>query len=404
MAKINFFGGKKGKKEPAVPSGSPEETVASPKGAVTSPTGTAGTPGVTAPGGPWAKKPAPEKTGFLGKIFPGKKQDEVISGSKEEQEFEKREKEIEKKLEHGRKARQGFEKVIRHPLKAILEKPINILIVTVPFAMIVFIFGTALLIRDYGVSILFYATTVDDLAIIALLIVMVPLAILDFRESQRVKHIEDALPNFFRDLAGMNDSGMTLPNAVHLVAQSEYSTLTPFIRKMDDEMSWNTTFIDAINRFRARLGTPLTDRSIDLIAKASKAGGDVSEVLRAAANDAYSFIQLRNERRNNMLIYVIIVLISFMVFVFVILILVSTFLSTMASAGSAASSAGAGAASFAGNVDLFFYTRLFSHAAMIQAIFSGLVAGQMGEGRAIAGLKYSAIMLVISWIMFRFFV
>jgi flagellar protein FlaJ len=356
------------------------------------------------PAGPWVKEPAPAKTGFLGRIFPGKKKAEVTPGPKEEQEYEKKEKEIEKKLEQGRKARQGFEKVIRHPVKAVLEKPINILIVTVPLAMIVFIFGTALLIRDYGVSILFYATTVDDVAIISLLIVMVPLAILDFRESQRVKHIEDALPNFFRDLAGMNDSGMTLPNAVHLVAQSEYSTLTPFIRKMDDEMSWNTTFIDAINRFRARLGTPLTDRSIDLIAKASKAGGDVSEVLRAAANDAYSFIQLRNERRNNMLIYVIIVLISFMVFVFVILILVSTFLSTMASAGSAASSAGAGAASFAGTVDLFFYTRLFSHAAMIQAIFSGLVAGQMGEGRAIAGLKYSAIMLVISWIMFRFFV
>jgi flagellar protein FlaJ len=404
MAKISFFGGKKKEKEQAVPAGSPEETGPGPEGAVGSPAGTAVAPGSTAVIGPWVKKPEPEKKGILGMIFPGEKLTGAGQSSKEEQEFEKREKEIEKKLEQSRKARQGIEKIIRHPLKAILEKPINILIVTVPVAMFVFIFGTALLIRDYGVSILFYATTVDDVAIIALLIVMVPLAILDARESQRIKHIEDALPNFFRDLAGMNDSGMTLPNAVHLVAQSEYSTLTPFIRKMDDEMSWNTTFIDAINRFRARLGTPLTDRSIDLIAKASKAGGDVSEVLRAAANDAYSFIQLRTERSNNMLIYVIIVLISFMVFVFVIAILVSTFLSTMASAGSAASSAGAGAASFAGNVDLFFYTRLFSHAAMIQAVFSGLVAGQMGEGRAVAGLKYSAIMLVISWVMFRFFV
>ena len=378
MAKKGFFGSEKGDLE--------QDTVAG------------------NPAGPWVNEPEHAKTGFLGRIVPGKKQTAVSSGSKEEQEYEHKEKEIEKKLEHGRKARQGIKKVIRHPMKAITEKPINILIVTVPLAMIVFIFGTALLIRDYGVSILFNATTVDDVAIIALLIVMVPLAILDFRESQRIKHIENALPNFFRDLAGMNDSGMTLPNAVHLVAQSEYSSLTPFIRKMDDEMSWNTTFIDAITRFRARLGTPLTDRSIDLIAKASKAGGDVSEVLRAAANDAYSFIQLRTERSNNMLIYVIIVLISFMVFVFVIAILVSTFLSTMASAGSAASSAGAGAASFAGTVDLFFYTRLFSHAAMIQAIFSGLVAGQMGEGRAIAGLKYSAVMLVISWVMFRFFV
>ena len=41
---------------------------------------------------------------------------------------------------------------------------------------------------------------------------------------------------------------------------------------------------------------------------------------------------------------------------------------------------------------------------MIQAVFSGLVAGQMGEGRVIAGLKYSAIMLIIAWILFRFFI
>jgi len=110
----------------------------------------------------------------------------------------------------------------------------------------------------------------------------------------------------------MNDSGMTLPNAVHLVAQSDYSTLTPYVRKLDNEMSWNTTFIDAIQRFRARLSTPLTDRSIDLIAKASKAGGDVSEVLRAAAKDSYEYISLQTERRNNMLIYVVIVIISFL--------------------------------------------------------------------------------------------
>jgi flagellar protein FlaJ len=41
---------------------------------------------------------------------------------------------------------------------------------------------------------------------------------------------------------------------------------------------------------------------------------------------------------------------------------------------------------------------------MLQGFFSGLVAGQMGEGRFTAGLKYSAMMLLISWITFRFFI
>jgi flagellar protein FlaJ len=200
----------------------------------------------------------------------------------------------------------------------------------------------------------------------------------------------------------MNDSGMTLPNAIHIVAAAEYGSLTPHIRSLDNEMSWGVGFVEALYRFGKNLGTKLSDRSVDLIAKASRAGGDISQVLRAAANDTFEVVNLAQERQNNMMIYVIIVLISFAVFLFVIAILVSTFLTTMATAGMAAS--GSGAHGFSGKIDIAGYKRLFSHAAMLQGFFSGLVAGQMGEGSFIAGLKYSVIMLLIAWVTFRFFI
>jgi flagellar protein FlaJ len=311
------------------------------------------------------------------------------------------EREIEEKLEYDRAHRMGFGRFIRHPLKVLIEKPINILIVCLPVSLLFFLIGTATMIRQYGLSVMFTTTIIDDIAVISILIAIGPLAILYTRESKRINKLEEALPNFFRDLAGMNDSGMTLPNAVHLVSAGEYSTLTPYIRKMDSEMSWNVPFVDAMYRFGQRLRTPLADRSVDLIAKASRAGGDASEVLRAAANDTYEFVKLKTERNNNMMIYVVIVLVSFLVFLFVIFILVTTFLTTMATAAQAG---GPGGPQFIKNLNLFFYKRLFAHAAMIQGIFSGLVAGQMGEGSAIAGLKYSAIMLLIAWIAFRFFV
>jgi flagellar protein FlaJ len=168
-------------------------------------------------------------------------------------------------------------------------------------------------------------------------------------------------------------------------------------------MSWGTGFVEAMYRFGKSLGTPLADRSVDLIAKASKAGGDISEVLRAAANDTFEVVNLAQERRNNMLIYVIIVIVSFTVFLFVIAVLVSSFLSTMATAGTAAQVTAA-SSKFMSRIDLPAYKRLFSHAAMIQAFFSGLCAGQMGEGRVIGGLKYSAIMLIVAWVTFRFFI
>ena len=310
--------------------------------------------------------------------------------------------EITRSLERDRQTREGMGKFLKHPLKVLTEKPVNILILSIPLALILLIGGFVMMVASNGIQVLFTSTVIDDFVIFAVLIAVIPLAVLDFREQWRVKNLENSLPNFFRDLAGMNDSGMTLPNAVHIVAGAEYSTLTPHIRKLDTDMSWGAGFVEAMYRFGKELGTSLADRSVDLIAKASKAGGDISEVLRAAAKDTFEVVNLAQERSNNMLIYVIIVLVSFAVFLFVIAILVSTFLTTMATAG--ASAASSGAQGFMGQIDLFQYKRLFTHAGLLQGFFSGLVAGQMGEGRVIAGLKYSAIMLFIAWVTFRFFI
>ena len=310
--------------------------------------------------------------------------------------------EITKNLERDRQTREGLGKFLKHPFQVLTERPVNIFIVTLPLALIIFIGGFVSAVMSYGIQVLFTSTIIDDFVIFAVLVAIVPVAILELKEQMRVKNLENALPNFFRDLAGMNDSGMTLPNAVHIVASAEYSTLTPHIRKLDMDMSWGAGFVEAMYRFGRALGTPLADRSVDLIAKASKAGGDISEVLRAAAKDTFEVVNLAQERSNNMLIYVIIVLVSFAVFLFVIAILVSTFLTTMATAG--ASAAASGARGFMGQIDLFQYKRLFTHAGLLQGFFSGLVAGQMGEGRLIAGLKYSAIMLFIAWVTFRFFI
>lgn len=309
---------------------------------------------------------------------------------------------ITSKLEQERKSREGVGRFMKHPIRVLTERPENILIVCIPAGLLLFVIGSLYMIQMYGMKVLFESTSIDDFAVFAMLVCIVPVAILDLKENIRVKNLENSLPNFFRDLAGMNDSGMTLPTAVHLVAGAEYGTLTPHIKKLDNEMSWGVNFVEALFRFGSGLGTRLADRSVDLIAKASSAGGDVSEVLRAAAKDTFEVVNLQTERSNNMLIYVIIVLVSFAVFLFVIAILVSSFLTTMATAGATASATGA--KGFGGIIDIFVYKRLFSHAAMMQGFFSGMVAGQMGEGRFVAGLKYSALMLIIAWVTFRFFI
>ncbi len=317
--------------------------------------------------------------------------------------FEEHEREIFGRIEDTRKYREGFYRFIRHPLQVMMEEPFTVLYISVPAALVLLIGGFMSLVMSYGVGVLFSTTMIDDVFVFALLVAIVPLALLDLKEALRVSSIEASLPNFFRDVAGMNDSGMTLPHAIHIVSEGEYGALTPHIRQLDTEMSWGVPFVEAIRRFGNVVNTPLAERSVDLIAHASSAGGDVSEVLRAAAHDAYEFFNLKSERKNGMMIYMIIVVMSFFVFLFVIGVLSSTFLTTMAEAGEAVAGSGS-SQTFMGTVDLFLYNRVFCHAALIQGFFSGLAAGVMGEGRVLAGLKYSALMVLIAWIAFRFFI
>jgi flagellar protein FlaJ len=50
------------------------------------------------------------------------------------------------------------------------------------------------------------------------------------------------------------------------------------------------------------------------------------------------------------------------------------------------------------------YNRIFFHGALIQGFSSGLIAGVMGEGSVLSGLKHSVIMISIGYLLFTLFV
>jgi len=308
-------------------------------------------------------------------------------------------------MEEVRKIRRkstGIRYFLRSPGKVIREDPPLILCISIPPAIAVALAGCAMLVRAGGWTALVTSPVVDDIFLIATLIAIAPLAVLDTIDSIRKRRLETALPNFFRDLAGMYESGMTLPHAVRNIADGDYGALSPYVRRLENELSWNVSFNEALDHFGERVGTPLVRRSVDLINRATAGGGNVGEVLRAAARDTYNYADLAAERRAGMGIYVVIVIVAFLVFLFVIVVMEGSFLSTMAEAGSSLAGTGRSLSGFGGDVDMDIYSRLFKHAALLQGLFSGIVAGQMGEGRAVAGLKYSLIMMVTAWAVFAF--
>ena len=287
-----------------------------------------------------------------------------------------------------------FKQFLKDPYMTLCTYPDYTFILSAPVALVFLILG---LFRNWPDPI------IDDVIFFSVLIAIFPASIIYQKKMKHITKIEEYLPTFLRDISEMSRAGLTLSRSVSTVAKGEYGELSPEIRKMDSLMSWGVSFEETLLTFACKMNTALIDRSVALITQASKAGGRVSQVLEAAARDSTEVKQLERERKGNMMVYLVIIYMSFFVFLFVIAMLAKTFVPTMATAGQAATDAGAGA-QFMGafNPDLFI--RVMFHASLIQGFFSGLVAGQMGEGAISAGLKHSIILSLIAWVTFTFFI
>ncbi|MDY6930454.1 MAG: type II secretion system F family protein [Halobacteriota archaeon] len=288
---------------------------------------------------------------------------------------------------------------IQNPLSAIFDEPSRALYISIPVGLLYL----AALIWPMWVIAPLTINDVDEYLIISLLIILTPFVFFYEVRERRIKNMEDAIPDFLTGLASIQDAGLTLAKAIKLILSSNLGVLSSEIRKMWGEIQWGSTTSSAFIRFERRVRTGSISRTVALITKASEVSGDIREVLNIAARDATTSKSLRLERRANMSMYVIVVYISFAVFLFIIIVLTTMFLPRVPTDINMGGQGAAGVGEFFGQgFDLEAYKTLFFHAVIIQGLFSGLIAGQMGEGNILSGLKHSVIMMVIAFVLFMF--
>ncbi|MDX1611534.1 MAG: type II secretion system F family protein, partial [Candidatus Thermoplasmatota archaeon] len=240
-----------------------------------------------------------------------------------------------------------------------------------------------------------------DFFVFAILIGMGPAGFLYNRERKRISAIDAMLPEFLRDLAESQRTGMTLTQAVITASKGNYGAMTPEVRKMAAQIEWGVSFEQALTSFAQRVETPLVKRTTSLIIEAQSSGGNVIDVLTAASDDAREIQMIHAERKGGMQIYVMIIYIAFLVFLGVIAILNVKFMPEVANAVAGASGVTVGSITFA-EFDIQAFRTLFFHAAVIQGLGGGFVAGAMEEGKPVAGLKHAFAMVIIAYVAFRF--
>jgi archaeal flagellar protein FlaJ len=293
----------------------------------------------------------------------------------------------------------NFVTFIRHPLESFINNVNLTLFVTVPLAVLYSVI-TFLQVPHYTNSEL-YISVIDDHIAIALLVVLVPYAVFYGIWAKKVLGIQELIPDFLERMAGINQSGLTIAQGIAIMVNTNLGLISYEIRKIKKDMDWGANFTEALVRFEERVSTPSIARTVTLITKASEMSGQIGEVLSIAAADAKMTEMLKKERHAEMFIYTVIVYLAFFVFLFVVAVLTRQFLPVLANISTQGISA-TGILSGIGAISIATFGRLLYHACLIQAFFSGLIAGQMGESSLAAGVKHACVLLLITLVVFNF--
>ncbi|WP_435143900.1 type II secretion system F family protein [Halobaculum sp. P14] len=291
------------------------------------------------------------------------------------------------------------------PLDALLERPAVTAAVTVPVGVV------WVLLRAGAVPLapLPALRTLDSPVFEATLFAFVVFGVVYEADKRRTRAMEEAVPDFLDRMASINDAGMTVVESIERLTQSDLERLTPEVQRTWRDIQWGADASAALERMEKRVRSPMVSRAVALITNAIAASGDVAPVLEIAADEARATRRLRRERRQVMVTYLLVIYVSFFVFVGIVAALTVSFIPAVENAqlgGAAQGVPGTGISGgvFSGlsDIDTSTYVTLFYHAAAIQSVCSGLIAGQLGEGDVRDGVKHAAVMLAITYAVFAY--
>ncbi len=277
----------------------------------------------------------------------------------------------------------------------------------------------ALLTQDVGIII--------NVGIIALFIVITPVFLVKYTEFLWIKSVEKEFPAFIRDLAGLKRSGITLSEAIKMTSKNNYGKLSPEVQKFSNRLSWGIHFLRALEIFGKRFkSSGLITEVLGIVRESYMSGANISLTLDSLSRDIVTLKEIEEERKSIAREHVMIMYGIFFIFVVISLTITSVLVPMMSQTQAVGSFSSPAVMSFSdpcgrgymlfpcGYFDVLctsfgvpsgigcYYLSLFFTVLLIQALFMGLIAGQLGEGSVVAGIKHALIMLASVFIIFIF--
>lgn len=282
--------------------------------------------------------------------------------------------------------RRKVKEYIKKPFEKMQENPLLSLAMSVPIAIaLLLILGTGWILPALFVGIL-------------------PLTVFYEFKARYERRIRNQAPDILRGMSSSVASGLTLMRTTGLIAGAGERGMYKEVKKMNRSIEWGSEVGDAFKNLANSVKVASLTRAVTLLTEVLKTGGNMPEALSISAKDAEIERTLVKERAVNMLIYIMILYIAFGVFLGIIYMLFTSLLPPLFEAFRSTAGMGGAGMPFGTTLKEEDISSLLLQATVFQSLFCGLMAGQMGEGNILAGLKHVLLMLLITWMLFTFFI
>jgi len=299
-----------------------------------------------------------------------------------------------------------------------------------------------LIVLLISVLLLFFGYISRDVGIFANLLILSTFAsfstfaFFEYRKYREWKEKEEKLPIFLHDLTETLASGIPLHKAIKIVSKNDYGSLNDEIRFLSNQVSWNIPIHKALDRISEKTKrSKKISTAFKILKETCISGGNTIAVLTSLSESLEMLQQIEKDRRSILSQYTLMIYVISFIFLGVVVMINKLLLPIFANpqftgAGFGGMGAGIGiidpclvcsgigcnvcesfaflAYNFLGlqQDKPYYYVSIFFLLSMIQAIFSGIVAGQIAEGSVKAGIKHSVILTAIViasyMLLFRF--
>jgi pilus assembly protein TadC len=282
-----------------------------------------------------------------------------------------------------------------------VQNKIPLMLVALSSFLMVILYGATYLLSIYGYLELDLYLHLDFL-FLSILLLVGPIGMYKYLEMKKMKEVQDRLPDFLTEIGDSLSTGMTIFDAIRLSAKARYGRLSKEINTMKTQLSWNVSISEVLNFFSERMKSAIIHRIVIALNKGLLMGGKTSEIFMATSREIGQVNKLENQRKANMSIYTIVIILCFFVFLTIIIILDKTIFSSFYELRERQLVQ-------LGNylmVSVFDPTllkyALYSFV-YVQSIGAGLLSGFMTDGKLSSGIRYSCILGLVSFFIFKYF-